>query len=132
MSNREILFRGRGKEDGSGCGGKWWEGFYRCHEDHATITGWDDKHGWGSVTVDKETVGQYTGLKDKNGTKIFEGDVVFSCNDKGLISWSKYMSSWYVQFNDGTEDCLNNFHHQMFEVIGNIHDNPELLENTGE
>lgn len=77
--------------------------------------------------VDPETVGQYTGLTDKNGKKIFENDIV---KIKGKTRYIFYGSSGFRHTNYGeyadtlekvftTEDC---------EVIGNIHDNPELLE----
>ena len=82
--------------------------------------------------VDRETVGQYTGLKDKNGKRIFEGDIVegadFTAEDGGY---------GVVGFDDGAfeiigNNCCGTFHENYwgrdFEVIGNIHDNPELLE----
>ena len=96
-----------------------------------------------------DTIGQYTGLKDKNGTKVFEGDIV-ALEDKvkkieGIIKFGKYYQS---QFGNGLQygfyiEWIDKPHLRKdliywidaeVEVIGNIHDNPELLgsESTNE
>ena len=80
------------------------------------------------VPVKTETVGQCTGLKDKNGKVIFEGDICkhrSNCSDKLVIS--------VVTYTDGHFLALVNEHSgfelsEKLEIIGNCHDNPELLE----
>ena len=74
--------------------------------------------------VDEDTIGQYTGLKDKNGTEIYEGDVLRLDNYTIKVEW----------LNGGFCDCHSNiniplryFSLNHYEVIYNIHDNPELL-----
>lgn len=90
-----------------------------------------------SFKVIPETVGQFTGLYDANGTKIFEGDVIQSTGRWSLYNREKYTivrwensSCGFEPFSDSEENCGHcgggedpNF----VEVIGNIHDNPELV-----
>lgn len=86
-----------------------------------------------------ETVGQYTGLTDKNGKKIFEGDIVKEedCVHNGEVQI--YGRKWVVYFDKGVffgwrkgyKSCgLSKFIPNIsgIEIIGNIHDNPELLK----
>ncbi|MDR1957162.1 MAG: YopX family protein, partial [Treponema sp.] len=77
------------------------------------------------VYVDSDTVGQYTGLKDKNGTRIFEGDIVKLCRIR------VYPVIWKNSAFQVNNDFLGLWPSSDIEVIGNIHDNPELLEHHG-
>ena len=83
--------------------------------------------------VDKDTLGQYTGLHDKNGKEIYEGDIVRKFN--GIIGKVIYEHSEFIidvtnnkKLVYGRLDLIENF----VEVIGNIYDNPDLLEKGAE
>ena len=141
--NREILFRGKCIEDNCDERGKWVYG-YLVHGTYfddsemtiivePDVTFYPGCEMSGFEIVDRETVGQYTGLKDKNGNKIFEGDVL---DDEpygiAVIGYSK--SSFNYRYVDDLPtqthsiDCYEfGTCVDMCEIIGNVHDNPELL-----
>jgi uncharacterized phage protein (TIGR01671 family) len=138
----EIEFRGKRKDNG-----EWVCGYYvKADSTHYIFTG---RIGLSQVTlahclmyedferyeVIYETVGQYTGLKDKNGMRIFEGDIVkafyFLKNQHyvGVIEYSDEMSAYILGKHKHPHIApMASFGIPDTEVIGNIHDNPELLE----
>ena len=77
-----------------------------------------------------ETVGQYTGVKDKNGEKIYEGDVVFDGEFTGLV-WCFRDSACYTVVYGGTSKNLEDDHPDHLEIIGNVFDNPEYKKRFG-
>ena len=133
---REILFRGKRTDNG-----EWVEGYlYITHNGEHEISVYNEEvniERW-THEVDPSTVGQYTGLKDKNGNWIFEGDIVEGhCHS----SWSHRLQRCDIAYGrDGFEarnhiDGLDSDYYTyrvLFSkdvvIIGNIHNNPELLE----
>lgn len=139
---REILFRGKRVDNG-----EWIEGGYAENGGKTFIIvrtryipdtrDWDTVEYYENnpcyhlsmIEVDPETVCQYTGLTDKNGRKIFEGDILRfeDCSNYPVVWDSDYCafgSCWYSDF-----DHLSKYRSIKIEVVGNIFDNPELLEN---
>ena len=127
---REILFRGRDTD------GVWHEGFYCVFngKSHRIYTGYAETdcgdYYPDYFEVGPDTVGQYTGLTDKNGKMIFEDDIV---KIKGKTRYIFYGSSGFRHTNYGEyADTLENvFTVVDCEVIGNKIDNPELLRSDG-
>ena len=121
---REILFRGKRVEDG-----KWIYGYLSffyidnpkkgCMYSPKEVRRFD---------VMSETVGQYTGLTDKNGTKIFEGDILHVAQGDFVVRWSESICSFVAGEKEKIRPCMNSGTMKHCEVIGNIYDNPKLLE----
>ena len=156
--NREILFRGKLKDNG-----KWVQGDLWCNpygkRAICIVSPINNQGTTGGNEVIPETIGQYTGLTDKNGKKIFEGDIIRYAD---LYDYNCYLESidnpevydnidlgniWtidevvygikvgYPAFDLNKHDFETNGLSELsesgqyfYEVIGNIHDNPELLE----
>ena len=129
---REILFRGKRLQ-----GGEWVEGYFfksdinkkERESGKATIIFTPDCDTFimvpechNSFMVVSDTVGQYTGMKDKNGKRVFEGDILSLRTGRPHV----------VRFEDGAFVLENTAipvsFANKFEVVGNIHDNPEMLK----
>lgn len=135
MGMREILFRGKRL-----CNNKWMFGSLFCWNDGDCFIVCDGIHH-NHYKVDPETVGQFTGLTDKNGKKVFEGDIVHVLGNQQVEDWKNVNYIGSVAFLDagfcvidGTIEDHAFRRYQLprldfdLKVIGNIHDNPELLE----
>ena len=109
--------------------GKWAEGNLLVTKQGCCIT--PDATVLGSYgAVNPETVGQYTGLTDKNGTKIFEGDIVKYGDTVHNVVFEQRNGTAYFGLVYSTLETLSFGYYQdlkQIEVIGNIYDNPELL-----
>lgn len=141
IMSREILFKAKRIDNG-----EWVEGYYvYCRKRHYILQvlnkaiGFDEReYEW--VEVDPDTICQYTGLTDKNGKKIWENDIVkckkYICGNFGdyciEVGYAEMKhgafglhriknDAYYRPFKDWLEDY-------EYEVVGNIFDNPELLE----
>lgn len=132
--DREILFRGKRIDNG-----EWMYGNLLRTDDDGTciIQNHIPHHLLKNHEVSPKTVCQYTGLTDRNGRR-FEGDI-FQASDgeyfqRYIITWSEDLLGWYAECvgdSDGTLP-LSEFRVGDIEVIGNIFDNPEMLEGGAE
>lgn len=131
---REILFRGRRSWGNK----EWVEGdLFYGYNGYVGIS--KKLLGTGMREVEPETVGQYTGLCDKNGKKIFEWDIVqyelHDIRNRAVIKYGapkedSFCYGWYLDDNNGNTAfllCKNWIKNYNCQVIGNIHDNPKLI-----
>ncbi len=145
---REILFRGKATNRNpnefyrtSYKNGDWVYGFLSDSKNYLGFAEMINTDGICGIDVDPETVGQYTGLTDKNGTKIFEGDIGrYKQTDRAKTNGKPIICIGKVVYNEKTasfavdskdEIGAKNYDYfpiKDFEIIGNIHDNPELLK----
>lgn len=147
----DILFRGRRKDNG-----EWVEGYFVCdiHNEIGAIVNHIVNGNNSNPRIDKifsvepYTVGEFTGLTDKNGKKIFEGDILqndqlpYMVNGKSIyyheVVWMNDVSAFglYVHKNPkaranglshGEMQYIEDFDSSDWEVVGNIHDNSDMM-----
>ena len=138
---REILFRGKKQN------GEWLHGDLVHYGDKILVFSENAQNSPDYYEVIHETVGQFTGLTDKNGVKIFEDDILEDIKGSVLVvkfgQFKAGKDNWdieynpigfYILFSDGGTYCIN-LHGDGYAIkaedcstIGNIHDNPELLK----
>lgn len=136
---REILFRGKDADSGLWCYGD----LAHDREGNPRIRFWGH-NGYLVRSVIPETVGQFTGLTDQNNKRIFEGDILqYFDNEVQLVEWSgewgQLMLHTYSEYEhkrgrkvvkETTEgwNCICDYPLREMTILGNIFDNPELLE----
>ncbi len=146
---RDILFRGKSNETNQWCYG----GFHIWKKRQICVLGddklkddeisyvitvnsfadWNMPRTMQAVEVIADTVGQYTGLTDRNGRKIFEGDIVNILTENeefGIITYDD--GGFFVDASTFSVDFMNNINGSDIEVIDNIHDNPKALKNLNQ
>ena len=132
--NREILYRGKPmfRESNNFVYGYYKKGDIAGVETDFILPLPEYKNEINEVAVLSKTVGQYTGLTDKNGKKIFEGDII---KGKGknvfVVEYNQNIASFITKgFGTLACPCMNAGTMDYYEVVGNIHDNPELMGGT--
>lgn len=146
---RDILFRGKSTETNQWCYG----GFHIWKKRQICVLGddklkddeisyvitvnsfadWNMPRTMQAVEVIADTVGQYTGLTDRNGRKIFQGDIVNILTENeefGIITYDD--GGFFVDASTFSVDFMNNINGSDIEVIDNIHDNPKALKNLNQ
>ena len=142
---REVLFRGKRTDNGE---------WVKCSETYIRDGDgiWLSDENLNVVTVIPETVGQYTGLTDKNGARIFEGDILDVSSDVAYGGVAVHRLGYFVvEFHNGCfmKSALDDPQLSFFDnakrkglyhfistdihkIVGNIHDNPEILKGGGD
>lgn len=128
---REILFRGKRTDTG-----EWVIGQLARYNSRLDVANMVDEHEM-LVPVHTKTVGQFTELTDRNGTKIFDGDIIIifyesdgeDFRETKKVHYNPKECCWYpMRWDECCEYCDHYTEVKSIEVIGNIHDNENLLE----
>lgn len=125
--NRTIKFRGKRIDNG-----EWVHGSLDLTDNSAAIS-WDRIDNDGDIVpwfanVDPDTVGQFTGLHDKNGKEIYEGDILDFPEDKDFLPETViFNEGCFMVEGDYSTIAMNTIDTEYRTIISNIHDNPELL-----
>ena len=123
IMNREIKFRGLNKKNN-----QWLYGYFFKYPDGRTVIYESDSSCW---EVLSSSVGQYTGLKDKNGTEIYDGDILID-EDFGYPLKMVWFDGCFKLYGKGSHlpdviPAYESLQRWELRIIGNIHDNPELF-----
>lgn len=127
MAKREILFRGWNEKNK-----KWLYGYYFVYRGFHFISP-DEKVNpldtYEDYVVDADTVGQYTGMKDKKGKKIFEGDILVFDPWLAVVLWNEELATFALQFQFEDKVGLKPLGEwQTMTIIGNVHEHSELIK----
>ena len=128
---REILFRGKQIDNGEWLFGDLRHIFHGEYRTHIVDNSNGLNNGVCGLEVASSTVGQFTGLTDRNGVKIFEGDIV-RYGQRGKVEYNSGSAQFTLNFTNSTYEGFDKIPFCDCEVLGNIHDNPELLEVSGD
>lgn len=144
----DIEFRAKSIDDG-----KWVYGYYVQRQEYTPapigcteekynkslkhyifqdgFSDWNMAKPWYRIDIDHKTLGQYTGLIDKNNKKIYNGDIVDSFSEEDgyktlVVTHYNYQCTFNSGFGLFDVDNEDDYYHDTVEIIGNIHDNPEI------
>lgn len=122
---RNIKFRGRRLDNG-----KWVYGSLVCSDDGCCMIIQSHKHSWFEFPVDPNSVGQFTSLYDKNHDEIYEGDILAAqdIDEKLEVRFVRGVFAFLWNGNLDNEFLTGSPTREWAKVVGNIHENPELIK----